>query len=1097
MLVRKPLLAEQLNKIEYKADINHATENNAAIKICITNLLGLEPDTIDNLMKDNLKALGQILGIEGYAIKDTTFPHHNQMIVQEEYEQKEYLRVRLPDVNNPNVTHFGGWQREKFLLYFLYFMVECYTKLRAKAFENIPAQISKIVNLEKILLNEIWIIVNAYKLYKSYKDFSKPLDLKSGENKENREKTIKESKIIEDLLEEIITNNAPDEFEYVLPCGSREHAVYIVLLYIKAEQKIYARIDDSSSEDIATFEPYGVDQDSKEKLANYLNTVILQLSKENNSMAMDEIYQRYEEDITILSEDKSGYPKMSKQTGPNCIVASFMRGMRFRLNIKGTSNDEIFSWLFREVKRFAVDNIGSKPEPQPIYADQLASMKSSDTPLSTLQAKHFASTNSAYNPSPVLSPQQIKQDLQKSAEIFEPIPNQSTPITPSTSDEGFIHLALSTKEQQQKEDSFREELKQSVGDAQGLSQKITDDKDENLQRQQLLKSLEMQSQVQEPIGIIEHYFTVHSHFPDEKNGDTAPLFEALKANQTLWGVIHDPVYLNLICLAYAEGKIQVSDLKQSLSLTEIYQLIVNLLLQRYQEKLNGTSQIIPEPLTAAIVEQKEDIQQVTQFLEEFAYHSFTQYDFILDNNLLMECLKKTNQPLTAIHTLVATGILKEVNDQGKPAYQFTDTTLQKFFAARYLARKLQQPEELPQDMIERFNQYKHTPSFAMMLWFTAGLLQNKPLQRFIQLLQATPHDEIGLYHLGLIMRCVAEAGYPKELTAQVNQHLDQLVNKCWIAIKEGIVSKDVDNNVRAQSAQLALKWLEQQHLLTPNFELAVSSLNTIIKELSNTNWPIRYAAAKFLGTLRTPIPAAALDGLKALQNDEHPYVQKVASDVLERVHGVLKASTLQTSQSSAALPNNHDSKIKQAPSEAKPLEEPKTPTTKILQHLFPLLKIEDSDARHFAAQTLNNYSIISLLNIYFQQNPDQGRSDFQDTLLRYISQRWLANQQVVEIVNQEILWLEQGQWQRLPIPDNHPHFQSFLAKTIEEVIGSPLSLNSRVHSPRGNMRFFDKRTNQLLPAAAAVPVPVPSLAPASTPIPEENKDPQNKKPRHE
>lgn len=141
------------------------------------------------------------------------------------------------------------------------------------------------------------------------------------------------------------------------------------------------------------------------------------------------------------------------------------------------------------------------------------------------------------------------------------------------------------------------------------------------------------------------------------------------------------------------------------------------------------------------------------------------------------------------------------------------------------------------------------------------------------------------------------------------------------------------------------------------------------------------------------------------------------------------------------------------------------PTSEILQVLIALLNDEQSIVRQAVAEALNNFSIDSLLTIYFQQSCKLYQSSLQGWLLNYIGQRWLVNRQVVKLVNQEIYWLEQGQWQHLPIPDHHPHFQSYLGKVIKEWVGAPLLLTFSKLSPAENVTLFSSRSSSSPQAA--------------------------------
>src|SRR5262249_23645720 len=128
--------------------------------------------------------------------------------------------------------------------------------------------------------------------------------------------------------------------------------------------------------------------------------------------------------------------------------------------------------------------------------------------------------------------------------------------------------------------------------------------------------------------------------------------------------------------------------------------------------------------------------------------------------------------------LRALGLIKRDN-QGETA-EFAHLTFQEFFAARYIAKRIeacsQKYDSSFDELIKFITTRKHDTFYEVMWWFVAGLLANSHsiqeskkrlelLQIFFDFLLQEPRDKIEVFELPLLASCLAEANMPSIVQA--------------------------------------------------------------------------------------------------------------------------------------------------------------------------------------------------------------------------------------------------------------------------------------------------------------------------------------------
>ncbi|KAF9079320.1 hypothetical protein BGX27_006605, partial [Mortierella sp. AM989] len=107
-------------------------------------------------------------------------------------------------------------------------------------------------------------------------------------------------------------------------------------------------------------------------------------------------------------------------------------------------------------------------------------------------------------------------------------------------------------------------------------------------------------------------------------------------------------------------------------------------------------------------------------------------------------------------------------DKSTHMWYFLHLTFQEFFAAKWLVRHLQEyltdPSATSSDFmmsckeaLDIVQQHKYNPRYEIVWWMVAGLLEDKALSSFFNLLEEEPRDLIGGRHQQILMECFNEA----------------------------------------------------------------------------------------------------------------------------------------------------------------------------------------------------------------------------------------------------------------------------------------------------------------------------------------------------
>ena len=210
----------------------------------------------------------------------------------------------------------------------------------------------------------------------------------------------------------------------------------------------------------------------------------------------------------------------------------------------------------------------------------------------------------------------------------------------------------------------------------------------------------------------------------------------LRKNPSLWGVAHIPINLQLLCHSWREKPL-VADI----NLTQLYQSLVNRLLQRYAQK---QGLLVGDDQSALMTH--STLKPLMQTLSEIAFEGMTQGHVVISTET------------ARIKPLLAVGLIRMVQQEtdSVTTIEFIHLTFQEFLAGFYLAQLIIHQSAQVESLIA---QYKYDPHLEITWWFVAGLLVPQPekLQLFFSYLLREPRDLTGLYEHRLLMRCLDES----------------------------------------------------------------------------------------------------------------------------------------------------------------------------------------------------------------------------------------------------------------------------------------------------------------------------------------------------
>ncbi|CAF1337551.1 unnamed protein product, partial [Rotaria sordida] len=254
----------------------------------------------------------------------------------------------------------------------------------------------------------------------------------------------------------------------------------------------------------------------------------------------------------------------------------------------------------------------------------------------------------------------------------------------------------------------------------------------------------------------------------------------LQSALNIWGISHIPITLEIVCTLWNEHEIK--ELEQTKTMTALYDDMITWILRKYLSKILGDE--------AANGKGKQTIykecENVLVVLEKVAFLCMETSSLIIDSKILGEVVKdcKGNKNEDDLRlNVIKVGLLVVLDSdkliEEEKDYYFIHLSFQEFFAARYLRRLFESNTNEPEMFLRN---YKYNPRYQLMLTFTAGLLTEKFVEIFFDLIEDDPEDLVGARHLIVLIGCLEEINrkeYRKvtdRILDHIGRYLEILIN---------------------------------------------------------------------------------------------------------------------------------------------------------------------------------------------------------------------------------------------------------------------------------------------------------------------------------
>ncbi len=242
-----------------------------------------------------------------------------------------------------------GWHQQEFLLMFLYIVLNQYGDIYRDKLA-LP-QINKILLLDACF-NEIWVVVNAYRIRITYAQLSQAT------NNSKEALSIFASELQQSLCAVMKEAEVGDEIS--IPCGFLEHAMYLTCERL-VNDRILLRVDNLGPGYVHNMDPANGDNgapfvvyvaklcdcESDLGLREYLTEVLRAKKVSGTDATLPIIYADENENF---KRDRSGvkttYTFLPSQKKENCTAENYLIGVRNRLyELGGSKEHDVYNWF--------------------------------------------------------------------------------------------------------------------------------------------------------------------------------------------------------------------------------------------------------------------------------------------------------------------------------------------------------------------------------------------------------------------------------------------------------------------------------------------------------------------------------------------------------------------------------------------------------------------------------------------------------------------------------------------------------------------------------------------------------------------------------
>jgi hypothetical protein len=435
---------------------------------------------------------------------------------------------------------------------------------------------------------------------------------------------------------------------------------------------------------------------------------------------------------------------------------------------------------------------------------------------------------------------------------------------------------------------------------------------------------------------IQQFFDQMKNELDDAMIKSQRLLNFLRSKQSIWGVAHIPVNLEIICSLWSNE--DWSEIEQ-LTITILYTKMTEWLCRRYlKTNDNQISQL-------SQTEIDQHCQKELAFLESLAFNAMESYTIIIRSSILKKALHEAKVSLQERPHILNMGILKSVNKQGignriemEKDHYFVHLSFQEYFAARYLitALKCSQTEKVTKFIkCQKYNQ-----RYTLLFTFAAGLLSEsdaKPsFEVFWNHILGEPLDLVGIRHMQLVIVCTEET--TGESTISRRAELLEWIAKC---IQYSFTMEN----------EIARRYLSQSLQRAPSIACDPTIINAFINLLQHTNTYTKKEVLSFISHLEISNPPILLitSVIKGL-DDRDPPVRANACVVLGEMGEKAATNEVVTKLVSALGDESDDVRWKACRALGKIGE--KAATKEVISKLVSALGDESNDVRWNAREAL-------------------------------------------------------------------------------------------------------------------------------------------------
>jgi hypothetical protein len=406
------------------------------------------------------------------------------------------------------------------------------------------------------------------------------------------------------------------------------------------------------------------------------------------------------------------------------------------------------------------------------------------------------------------------------------------------------------------------------------------------------------------------------------------LLTFLKCNPRIWGIVHIPVNLELMCSLWCDTDWSETT---TLTMTTVYDKMIEWLCRRHLEK----QRISSNQMT------KEDVythlHKELAFLESLAFNGMESNSIILPPKLLQKALKQSACSLQHQSHLLNIGILKSLDYkpigtciEADKSHYFLHLSFQEHCAARYLIRALNGTKEQQEKAIDFIKIHKYNQRFELVFLFSSGLLvdhdDEQCMDSFWKTLLGEPLDLIGLRHVQIVISCLEEAACSTTIP-HYRESMDLIIK--WI------------NYVATVKHNDSIHFLSVTLQRSPSLVNQPETLDTLVKLYKDGDPNIRRTAISFISELPVANQYLQLIPLYLLAlKDENERVRAMACEALGKMGE--KAETDEVINRLSLLLGDTDDFIRSSVCRTLGKMGEKAATNEVINRLLPLL----GDTKH-------------------------------------------------------------------------------------------------------------------------------------------------------